>query len=363
MKNFRKLLLPILLSLVYFTGIFFQARYETPLSPERYEDCIRISNSKGLWQRLTSEQIMQLAQTICNQIVADIGLQPITVIKHDFGNDSKTNMTWQRESRIVRVNLNSVGLSPDSFIKSLAHEILGHAVQDALIAGEDIAVSVPEEIIEEWRENKYEYINPPSPHDYNVSDAAARQRFYSYRTQSVEIHANKAGNEFRSQTRQIVVRLPDDIEFILMFLSVMCAAAGILLKTDFDSAPPMSFEECILAIRDEKIMLENPLPVMKNLHNVLSAELGMEPLRVYMSSKPKSKSKSNSEKCTSYERVVFNKNCLNGLNKSYNPHDIIAEIAGETWRACSYEFGEGKSGDMYDYINEIISRAEKISNL
>jgi len=346
MKNFKRALIPIILSLVYFSGVFLQDIYEMPLSTDRYEDSIRISNSKGLWQKLTSAQIIELAQTICDQIAEDIGLQPITVIKHDFGNNSNTSMTWSGGSRIVRVNLNAVGLSPHKFIRTLGHEILGHAVQDALIAGEDIAVSVPEEVVEIWRENKSAYFRPPLPNEYGVNEFAARRRYQSYRNQSVEAHANQAGSEFRKQTRQIVVRLPDDIEFKIIFTFAMCAISGILLKLDLDDTPDLSFEECVWAIHDKEIMSEKPFKILENLHRVLSDELGMEPLSVYISS--------NIEKITSYERVVFNENYLS------EPYCVIVEVAGETWRACNYEFGEGKSAGMIDYINEITARAEEI---
>jgi hypothetical protein len=343
MKKLIRLLFPIILSLVYFGGIFLQGIHETPLSTGCYEDSIRISNSKGLWQKLTANQVMELAQTICNQITADIGLQPITVVKHDFGNNNNTNMDWNSVARVVRINPQSVGLSPHRFIRSLGHEILGHAVQDALIAGEDIAVSVPEEIIEEWRENKANYLRPPLSHEYSMSDSAARRRFIEYRTQPVEVHAVRAGNEFRNQTRQIVVRLPDDIEFKILFIFVMCIMSAVLLKSGSDDVSDMSFEECVAAIYDSGQMCRKPLRIMENLHKVLSAELGMKPLSVKLDS-------GDENEKTSYDWVVFDRNCLS------EPHFIIAEVAGETWRACNYEFSTNEPGGMADYIDEIMFR-------
>jgi hypothetical protein len=330
--------------LIYFSGVFLQDRYEAPLSTDRYEDSIRISNSKGLWQKLTPAQVIELAQTICDKITEDIGLRPIKIIRHNFGNNSNIKMDWNRESRLIRVNLNSVGLSPDRFIQSLGHEILGHAVQDALIAGEDIAVNMPEEIVDMWRENKSVYLRPPLPHEYNASDYAARQRYQAYRSQSVEAHAVKAGTDFRNQTRRIVVRLPDDIEFKIMFILAVCILSLILLKLESDAE--LSFEECILAVYNRDLMAEKPLAILENLHKALSGELGMKPLSVSLNSKQR----------TSYDRVVFNKDCLG------EPEHIIAEAAGETWRACSYEFGEGKSAGMLEYIGEIMERAKNIGS-
>ena len=344
MKNIKWILLPVIISLIYFAGVFLQDIYETPLSIKNYEESIRISNSKGLWQKLTSAQIIELAQIICDKIAQDTGLQPITVVQHDFGSNSRISMDWNRGPRLVRVNLNSVGLSPHKFINSLGHEILGHAVQDALIAGEDIAVKMPEEIIEIWRENKSAYIRPPLPHDYNISDAAAKQKWLSYRTQSVETHANRAGTDFRNQTRQIVVRLPDDIEFKIVFILAMFILGWILLKLDLTS--DLNFAECVRAIHDKDIISAKPLKILKNLHEVLSDELGMKPLGARMSR--------NGKKRTSYDWIVFNENCLS------NPDYIIAEVAGETWRVCNYEFGEDISAGMADYIDEIMFRAENV---
>lgn len=346
MKKFKWVLIPILISLVYFGGVFLQGRHESPLSTKCYEDSIRISNSRGLWQRLTPAQVIELGQTIADQIVKDIGLQPVTVMQHDFGSNSNTRMTWNRHNRIVRVNLNAFGLSPHKFIRTLGHEILGHAVQDALIAGEDIAISMPDEIVEEWRRNIAGYIRPPLPREYRASNIAARQRFLSYLNQSVEAHANRAGAEFRRQTRQIVVRLPDDIEFKIVFVFAMFAIGGILLKLDADDDAALNFEECILAIYDKEIMSEKPLITLENLHKVLSYELEMKPLGVYISL--------HGEKKTSYVQVAFDGNCLS------SPDCAIAEVAGETWRACNFEFGEDTPADMIDYINGIMSRAYEV---
>jgi hypothetical protein len=342
MKNYKLALIPAFICLLYFAGVFLQGIYEPQLSTACYDDSIRISNSKGLWQKLTPAQIIELGQTVCDRIVQDIGLQPIIIAAHDFGGGS-TNMDWNRASRTVRVNLNSYAISPHKFIRSLAHEILGHAVQDALIAGEDIAVSAPPEIIEQWRANKSAYIRPPLPHDYNISDYAARQRYQSYRGQSVEMHANRAGADFRNQTRQIAARLPDDIEFKIFFTLAMLVIFGIIIKSDFEDTPDLSFEECVSAIYDNEIISEK---LLKTLHKILSDELGMKPLRVYISPDRK--------KRTSYERVVFNSGRING------PESAFAEVAGETWRACSYEFGRRKSDGMADYIKEILSRAEEV---
>ena len=346
MKNIKLVLLPVILTLVYFAAVFWQDIKETPLSIKNYEESIRVSNSKGLWQKLSPAQIIELAQIICDQIAGDIGLQPITVVQHDFGGNSRINMDWNRGTRLVRVNLNSAGLSPHKFIRTLGHEVLGHAVQDALIAGEDIAVSMPEQIIEIWRENKSAYIRPPLPYDYNISDAAAKQKWASYRNQSVEAHANRAGNEFRKQTRRIVVRLPDDIEFQIVFILAMFILGWILLKLDFKDTD-LNFEECIRAVHDKDIIAAKPLKILKNLHEVLSDELGMKPLAARMSP--------DGKKRTSYDWVVFNQSCLD------NPDYIIAEVAGETWRACNYEFGEDISAGMADYIDEIMLRADKLN--
>jgi hypothetical protein len=205
---------------------------------------------------------------------------------------------------------------------------------------------VPEETVEIWRENKSAYLRPPLNNDYNVNEPAAMRRYQSYRNQSVEAHANQAGTEFRKQTRQIVARVPDDIEFKIIFTVAMVAAGWILLKLSADDTPDLNFEECVLAIHDGGLMLENPIKILESLHKALSHELGMKPLPAYLSA--------DGRKKTSYERVVFSADCLHGSNLA------VAEVAGETWRACNYEFGGGQSADMLDYIDGIISRADEV---
>ena len=348
MKNFRKLLAPLLIALAYFGGVFLQGLHEPPLSVDCFEGAIRVSNSRGLWQKLTPAQVIELAQTLADYIAEDIGLQPITVEAHDFGAGSNTHMSWNRHTRVVRVNLDNVGLSPHRFIRTLGHEILGHAVQDALIAGEDIAVSMPEQVVAAWRDNMLNYIRPPAVHEYFVSNAAARRQFIAYRNQDVEVHATRAGAEFRRQTRRIIWRVPDDIEFRFIFVCAMVALGAVLLNAG-KSDPDLSFEQCVRLIYNmpegARAARSHSLPILENLHKILSAELGMEPLPVYM---PRS-----SKKRTYYDRVVFSRACL------ADPEHIIAEVAGETWRACNYSFGKRKPAAMLEYIGEIISRAEQ----
>jgi hypothetical protein len=186
--------------------------------------------------------MIELGQTISDQIAQDIGLQPITVEKHNFGGNSNTYMSWHTERRVVKVNINRLSVSPHIFFRSLGHEILGHAVQDALIAGEDIEVSAPDEVVEVWRENMLNYFRSPLSHEYHVNRPMANLKYRHYRNQPVEVYAVEAGNEFRKQTRQIVLRLPDDVEFIILFIVLMCVFGILLVTLDSDDVSEMQFD-------------------------------------------------------------------------------------------------------------------------
>jgi hypothetical protein len=199
---------------------------------------------------------------------------------------------------------------------------------------------MPEEIIEEWRRNKDNYIRPPLPRDFNTRGFSARQRHIAYRNQPVEAHAEMAGAAFRRETRRFIMRVPDDAEFITVFIFAMLVLSAVLYKSG--GVPELSFEECVLAVYDEKIMREKPLKALRNLHRALSAELGMNPLDVYISR----------DKATSYERVVFK------FHENCGPEYIIAEVAGETWKACNFEFGGDNTAEAADYIGGILLRAE-----